>query len=305
MGSGRKSDESSPLPQRRTSHRLSLRSKQTVIWLATALVASVAVIAAGLFALSDGAGGAADQAAVEPAPAGAAPPEREVAPGGGSGTATSQATAQSDPGAGGPSEGLKVHGDWTIQVFNSDGSLAQSVQFENALRLEGADALAAALAGNTLFTGGDAAVWALFLADSGTLLPTPEPGVSPCTVDRVLFDASMVGANPTLDTGCWLVTPDIGTLIPAGTPGFGTDLTGVIVPDAAGDIFSLTGSVVATQDGVIDFVESFVWLLDVTGGIPPSVTVVDIVDFTGTSLTTPVDVLTGQEIQVTFELSFQ
>ena len=320
MGSGWKSGERGSLPQQQAKRSLPLRPKQTAIWLATGLVASVAVIAAGLVALSDGAGGAADQAAVEPAPAGAAPLEPEVAAGGRSGTATSQAAAQPGPGAGGPSEGIKVRGAWTIQVFNPDGSMAQKVEFENALRLEGADALAAALAGNTLFPDVDLGggpettfpFWTIFLADLGTLLPSPEPGLSPCDVARVFdlfLDPSMIVGNNALGTGCWLLPVELETIIPTEIPGVGVNLSGVVVPDAAaGDVFTLTGSVAATQDGRIDFVESFVWLwIEVPAPLPgsPGLVVADVVDFTGTALNTPVDVVNGQEIQVTFELSFQ
>lgn len=35
--------------------------------------------------------------------------------------------------AGGASEGIQVHGHWTIEVYNPDGTLDQHVQFENAL----------------------------------------------------------------------------------------------------------------------------------------------------------------------------
>lgn len=39
--------------------------------------------------------------------------------------------------AGGTPEGIQVHGDWTIDVYNEDGTLDQRVEFENALDLVG------------------------------------------------------------------------------------------------------------------------------------------------------------------------
>jgi len=43
------------------------------------------------------------------------------------------------PEAAGPSEGIQVHGDWTIDVYNPDGTLDESVEFENALLPVGAE----------------------------------------------------------------------------------------------------------------------------------------------------------------------
>jgi hypothetical protein len=37
------------------------------------------------------------------------------------------------PDAAGPSEGIQVHGDWTIEIYNDDGSLDQRHEFSNAL----------------------------------------------------------------------------------------------------------------------------------------------------------------------------
>jgi hypothetical protein len=49
---------------------------------------------------------------------------------------------------GGPGEGIKVHGDWTIEVRNPDGSLVSRHEFKNALVPNGAGGLARLL-GNT------------------------------------------------------------------------------------------------------------------------------------------------------------
>lgn len=43
------------------------------------------------------------------------------------------AAQAADARGGGPSEGIKVHGHWTIEVRNPDGSLASRHEFKNAL----------------------------------------------------------------------------------------------------------------------------------------------------------------------------
>src|SRR5205814_7519062 len=48
---------------------------------------------------------------------------------------------------GGPREGIKVHGHWTIVVKNPDGTVAQRREFENALVTTGGYLLARILAG--------------------------------------------------------------------------------------------------------------------------------------------------------------
>ena len=37
------------------------------------------------------------------------------------------------PEAAGPSEGIQVHGDWTIDIYNPDGTLDEHVEISNAL----------------------------------------------------------------------------------------------------------------------------------------------------------------------------
>jgi hypothetical protein len=57
------------------------------------------------------------------------------------------------PEAGDSSEGIQVHGDWTIDIYNKDGSLDQHVEFSNALKDQGAHDLISALAGLRTFSG--------------------------------------------------------------------------------------------------------------------------------------------------------
>jgi hypothetical protein len=48
------------------------------------------------------------------------------------------AGAAAEPGHGAPADGIKVHGHWTIEVRNPDGSLVSHNEFENALMPAGA-----------------------------------------------------------------------------------------------------------------------------------------------------------------------
>lgn len=61
-----------------------------------------------------------------------------------------------DTPAPGMREGIKVHGDWTIELRNPDGSLASHHEFKNALTTVGASNLTTLLAG-----AGTACKWAI------------------------------------------------------------------------------------------------------------------------------------------------
>jgi len=55
--------------------------------------------------------------------------------------------AQTTERSSGPSEGIRVHGDWTITIRNEDGSVASRHEFSNALQSSGGSSLAGVLAG--------------------------------------------------------------------------------------------------------------------------------------------------------------
>ena len=55
-----------------------------------------------------------------------------------------------EPQASGPGEGIQVHGDWTVQIHNEDGSLDRQFEFGNALMDYGAESIARVLARETL-----------------------------------------------------------------------------------------------------------------------------------------------------------
>jgi len=65
--------------------------------------------------------------------------------------------------AGGPQEGIKVHGHWTIDVRNPDGTLASHHDFENSLQSTGAGVLVGSLSRASV-TG----LWNISFTDSST-----------------------------------------------------------------------------------------------------------------------------------------
>ncbi len=77
--------------------------------------------------------------------------------------------------SGGQSEGIKVHGHWSIDIRNPDGSLASHVEFENSL-VDNGELL-------TSLLNGGAAPSAYSIIVQGTVGSTNSPcgGASPCT----------------------------------------------------------------------------------------------------------------------------
>lgn len=132
-------------------------------------------------------------------------------------------------GAGGLADDIQVHGHWTIQVFDLDGTLAGHHEFENALTTGGGEALVRLL-GREI----DADGWAV---TAQAPLIFGERGPSPCD-----------GGSE-----CYLIEPggDFG-------PPTAFDTLGVVTDTAAvPDELRLTGSFTAVQDGAIGEVRTF------------------------------------------------
>lgn len=73
---------------------------------------------------------------------------------------------------GNPSEGIQVHGHWTIEVRDPDGTVASRREFENALTQEGAEALISLLTDLRPAGLGDAD-WVVGLSDTSGTPPCP------------------------------------------------------------------------------------------------------------------------------------
>jgi hypothetical protein len=78
--------------------------------------------------------------------------------------------------SGGPNEGIKVHGHWTIDIRNPDGSLSCHFEFENAM-VDGGSLLTG------LLNGGAVTRWRIELDGTAGVSNAPCSGNSGCLVD--------------------------------------------------------------------------------------------------------------------------
>jgi hypothetical protein len=179
--------------------------------------------------------------------------------------------------SGGPHEGIQVHGHWTIDVRNPDGTLASHRDFENSLLAGGANVLV-----NSLSRAGVTGLW------------------------RIELNAPGIGCNPS-NTFCTIVEPaEISSTADS------KNLT-LSVPTSGPNIGALvlTGSLTASGSGSIGGVFT---ALDVcaAGVVPTSCNDSDTPPtgflhspiFTQKVLTTAISVVAGQLVQVTVVLSF-
>ncbi|HYL84029.1 MAG TPA: hypothetical protein VE263_07340 [Candidatus Angelobacter sp.] len=94
------------------------------------------------------------------------------------------AVAERTAPSGGPHEGIKVHGHWTIEVRNSDGSVSSHQEFENSLASGGTSVLGAILSRQNAV-----GLWRVVLQSSLCVSSTV------CNVDEVGFEVA-VGGDP-------------------------------------------------------------------------------------------------------------
>jgi hypothetical protein len=185
------------------------------------------------------------------------------------------ARAASDaPQASAQNEGIKVHGEWIIDVKNPDGSLASHHEFKNALDSDGGLALAQMLARQQV-TG----VWGVSLWQVSTSLRRPCPSYfnGACTIGEV-GSTDPEARFKTLTVSVPAAGPNAGKLV----------LSGNATAEADGDIAQ-----VATGFGLC-------------GGTtaPASCTRFRDTSFTAHNFPSPIVVLAGQIIQVTVVISF-
>jgi len=173
--------------------------------------------------------------------------------------------------ASGPSEAIQVHGDWTIDVFNTDGTLDQHHEFSNALTSTGEQLLA------------------------GLISRESAPGLW-----HIDLFGNLEEANPCLNQFDTPVACRITEVGGPGDPGFTSfDLVVELVPTS---VARLSGSVTAGRDGTIGNVRSHL------GECPPADSPATPCTTTGSSFTNTgagnVAVAEGQIIQVTVDISF-
>ena len=191
--------------------------------------------------------------------------------------ATTALGAQVSKGPGGPEEGIKVRGQWAIDVKNPDGSLAKHYEFENALVSDGQIRLSNFL-GRTRTPGR----WAIIVFDG---LCTPDSGAS--TVCLLTEAGSTYGGTPYTEPNNW---PNL--VLAQATPGApGLTLRGSFTAAAAGTVSSVATTLGAcaqtsTPQNCIEF--------DPGGAAM----------FSARALPAPVAVQAGQVVQISVTFSF-
>jgi hypothetical protein len=171
-----------------------------------------------------------------------------------------------------PAEGISVHGHWTIEVKNPDGTLAERREFDNALATDGSATLSMILARQKSITG-----WSIGLG--GTLSP-------------FLNDSGAQQQGSIVDS-TWS-TPDRSYFrtLTVNVPTSGENMNRLV----------LSGTATAHQDGTITDVRTKLWIQPIGGpagsylGLGP--------DFTHYRLTSAVNLTAGQTVTVTVVMRF-
>jgi hypothetical protein len=177
---------------------------------------------------------------------------------------------------GGQHEGIKVHGHWTIEVRNPDGTVVTHREFENSLTSSGALALANILSGVLAFS-----FWQITLSG----------GPEPC------FE-SLASAGGPAPSACSVV-PKSYNPFPGATSYFQTLTTTKTFSQV-----TLSGTAVAGESGSVQTVQTFIYLCSTTVAPAGCTQISDVEGFTAATLATPVPVSTGQTIAVTVTISF-
>ena len=180
--------------------------------------------------------------------------------------------------SGGLGEAIKVHGDWTIDVHNADGTLASHTEFENALTGLGSQRISDILARRMLPNYWRIELQANPLANASCLSSSNQARYCRITEPQGLTDSNV-----------------------------SNNLVVTSIIDGIDGILRLSGSIIAQRDGQITNVT--------TGhtGTPCAVGVTFPDDCTGSSrtevtrtfITPTIEVSEGQIIAVTVEISFE
>lgn len=175
--------------------------------------------------------------------------------------------------SGAPQEEIKVHGHWTIEVRNPNGSLVENREFDNAL-IPNLDQPLCYILGRKNSIGG----WKVLLSGSPSPFNTNQFGmlVEPADSDK--------GPGPLYSN---TLTVDV--------PGGGDTNRGKLV---------LKGSIIANSDGQISTVMTAFTKMPATA--PPSLPLYGPgwITLTQYTLVNPVNLVSGQQVQVTVVISF-
>jgi hypothetical protein len=199
--------------------------------------------------------------------------------------------------ASGMNQNMKMHGHWTIDIKNPDGTLVQHHEFENSIQYDGQNYLVGLISGY-----GAAGPWEIYFSSA-----TATSSTSPCNTGTYPYCAIVYSttSQPGLFVCNGLYTCATGLTI---TPTFGV-----------GPSLTLAGSIAATQAGTIGVVYTGMNACGGTAGsngyptaistITPAACYTSTVSSfsgtaTGTTLSSPISVAQGQIIQVKVVLSF-
>jgi len=174
----------------------------------------------------------------------------------------------------GAREGIKVHGHWTIDIKNKDGSLVSHHEFDNALDSFGAQALTQMLS-RTKVPG----IWDVYVWHVGSGLRAPCPSY--------FNGACVIGEVGSTDPEAQFKT--LTVTVPASGPNAGK--------------LVLSGNATAEADGDIARVGTQLGLCAGTTAAA-ACAVYRSIDFTAHNFPTPIVVLANQIIQVTVVISF-
>ncbi len=236
-------------------------NKRTYMWL-WVLLATLVLVSPALSGCTTSSG------SVAPVPNAAVSPMTDS-------SVASAAMESAAPGT--PQEGIKVHGHWTIEVKNPDGTLAERREFDNSLTSIGGQTLSRVM-GRLDSVG----MWQIQLFGHST-------------AEYAFMNAS---SNP---------TPGfiVESSYPGNSPNTFKTLT-VTVPTSETNVdkLVLSGTATAQRDGNINSVLTYVSKL--SASTPPSSTYISgtAVEFTHTVLPTAVNLITGQQVMVTVVINF-
>lgn len=114
--------------------------------------------------------------------------------------------AESKHTAGGPHEGIQVHGHWVIEVRNPNGTLSARREFENAIQSNGIAYLASLLAGSSSSGG-----FAILLNGATTTFMTSSilsfSEAGPCLPMPIPPNGTLSTGGPASGTTCLITTP--------------------------------------------------------------------------------------------------
>jgi hypothetical protein len=182
----------------------------------------------------------------------------------------------------GPHNGIKVHGHWTIEVRNPDGTLATHREFENSLTF-GARFLATALGRQST-----AGLWMIVFGVLNSASQPCQSGTGPYLCLVVESADSLMGSN-------------IFHTLTSSAP---------FAPDPNAGKLTLSGTATVQNTSQISIVETFAGACAPT--IPPASCVLNSANaysdlgvggFSATSIA-PISVTAGQVVQVTVVFSF-